>query len=58
MSNRKKQQKENKSQYDLGYKDGMRDIIKALFTMDVITIEKISEISKFSIKEIQEFTQK
>lgn len=43
--------------YTNGFLDGERNIIKKLFTLEIITIEKIAEISKLSIEEIQKLTR-
>lgn len=43
--------------YTNGFLDGERNIIKKLFTLEIITIEKIAEISKLSIEEIQKLTK-
>lgn len=46
-----------KNSYTNGFLDGERNIIKKLFTLEIITIEKIAEISKLSIEEIQKLTK-
>ncbi len=42
-----------KDSYTNGFLDGEKNIIKKLFTLGMITIEKIAEISTLSIDEIQ-----
>lgn len=54
----KTKKEKNRNQYELGYKDGMKHIIKSLFSMEVITVKKISEISNFTEQEIQELTSR
>lgn len=44
--------------YQYGYEDGVKEIIKNLFVLDMITIEKIAEIAHLSILEIEQLLSK
>ncbi len=46
------------SLYLYGYQDGIKNLVKSLFTLDNITIDKIAEITKLSTKEIEQLTNK
>lgn len=46
-----------KTLYQNGYLEGVKNTVKNLFTLDIISIEKISEVTKLSIEEIQKLTE-
>lgn len=52
-----KEKKKKLNLYTNDFLDGERNIIKNLFTLEIITLEKIAEISQLSIDEIKELTK-
>lgn len=58
MNNKREENKKKKPMYLKGYEDGVKETIKKLFTLDVITIEKIAEVTGLTVKEIEEITKK
>ncbi len=56
--NKKEENEKKNPMYLKGYQEGVKETIKKLFTLDVITIEKIAEVTGLTINEIEEITKK